>query len=215
LHETRGGASPKDAGSGSGSGSPCTGSNGLLRLTYYSPIVVDLDRGGFAFTGLEDGVWFDLDADGAENWVAWIDEEVGDAFLVLDRNFNGRIDDASELFGSFTQQPPSDEPNGYRALAVFDQPEYGGNGDGLVSDADAIFVQLRLWVDVDHDGVSQIDELSTAMQHDITAFDLSFVTSNRRDRHGNLLHFKSKAYLTHGGVLQTTDVFLLGYIPFE
>jgi hypothetical protein len=207
----------KDAGGGSGGGYPCEGPGGGLfdNINDYSPIVVDLDRGGFRFTDLENGVWFDMDSNGEHDWISWTDPTHSDGFLVLDRNLNGQIDDGSEMFGNYTDQPASDEPNGYEALAVFDQPQNGGNGDGLISDSDSVFQQLRLWIDSNHDAVSQQDELSTTGDHNIESFDLSYNTSNRHDQHGNILRHKSKAHRSHGGVLQTVDVFFMGLAPYE
>jgi hypothetical protein len=56
---------------------------------------------------------------------------------VLDRNRNRQIDDGLELFGTATDQPASDFPHGFRALAMFDKPGMGGNGDGKLTAADS------------------------------------------------------------------------------
>lgn len=174
----------------------------------YSPIVIDMDRGGFRFTDLESGVNFDIDADGLHERVAWIADGSGDAFLALDRNGNQAIDDGSELFGDSTQQPSSDHPNGFSALAVFDQAGNGGNDDGWISSADSVFEDLVLWVDSDHDGSSSQRELKSLAEHGVVAISLRPTESRRRDRHGNLLRYKSVVQLNRA-TTQAVDVFLL------
>jgi hypothetical protein len=107
-----------------------------------SPIVIDMGKDGFRFSSLDEGVRFDLDADGSLDTVAWVAMGSNEVFLALDRNLNGIIDDGSELFGNYTEQPASDDPNGYRALEVFDSPLYGGDEDGRITSRDAVYQSL-------------------------------------------------------------------------
>ena len=160
-----------------------------------SPIVIDLDGQGFRFTGLDDPVSFDIDADGLMEQIGWIEAGSGAAFLVLDRNGNGRIDTGRELFGSATPQPLSEEPHGFRALAVFDDPEDGGNGDGYLSSIDGVWESLQLWFDHDHDGITDPGELIPVPATQLYAVDLEYRTSRRRDRHDNLLRYTSMLML--------------------
>jgi len=173
-----------------------------------TPILVDLDRGGFRLTDLAGGVEFDVDADGAAERVSWTAAGSGDAWLALDRDGDGLVGDGSELFGDHTPQPPATQPHGYLALAVFDQPAEGGDGDGWITAADAVFPALRLWTDRDHDGVSQPAELSTLAEGGVTAIDLRYVESRRTDRHGNRFRYSSRVRLDRG-TTRSADVFLL------
>ena len=189
---------------GGGSG----GTGGGEGPTEGSPIVIDADRGGFRFTDLSGGVRFDLDGDGAAEAISWLAPGSNDAWLALDRDGDGSIGSGAELFGNFTPQPPTDAPHGYLALAVFDTPAEGGDGDGAITAADAVFDALRLWIDADHDGVSQPGELHPLAAAGVRALDLGFVESRRRDPHGNQLRYTSRVDL-HRGTTQATDVFLL------
>jgi hypothetical protein len=172
--------------------------------------VIDLDRAGFVFTSLADGTYFDIDADGELDHVSWTSPQGRNAFLALDRNGNGQIDDGTELFGNVTPQLPSEDPNGFAALAVFDRPDQGGNGDGMLSTADQIYASLRLWLDSSHDGLAQPDELIPLGLEGVAGLDLSPVISERRDRYGNRLHWAAVVYWGQGGrSLSAVDVLFL------
>ena len=73
---------------------------------YASPILISLRNNSrnYRLTSAVDGVPFDIDADGVLDQVAWTSTDSDVAFLVLDRNDNGVIDDGSELFGTATRK---------------------------------------------------------------------------------------------------------------
>lgn len=177
-----------------------------------SPIVIDLAGEGFSFSGPAPPVTFDLDADGRRERISWVSAGEDEAFLVLDRNGNGVIDDGSEMFGNHTSQPKAEDRHGYRALAVLDEPENGGDGDGEITAADAVFASLRLWLDHDRDGVSGPNELRPLAEEGISALALDYWESKARDEHGNQLRYWSSYRAADGRQGFTVDVF---FVPAE
>ena len=92
---------------------------------------------------------FDLRATGTLVRTAWTRSDASDAFLVLDRNGNGHIDDATELFSDLSEQPPPNNngvrsgSQGFASLQLFDNPSNGGNGDRLITEADVVYGLLQ------------------------------------------------------------------------
>ena len=74
-------------------------------------ILISLSDEHYELTDAAGGVHFDLDADGKPEQTAWTSIGSDEAFLALDRNLNGYIDDFMEIFGDHTPQLPSSEPN--------------------------------------------------------------------------------------------------------
>ena len=93
------------------------------------PLVLNLEGlvPGFSSARFE----FDLDADGSSESLTQLANN--SAFLALDRNGNGQIDDGSELFGARSG-------NGFAELAALDE-----DGNGILDEGDSGFASLRLY----------------------------------------------------------------------
>jgi hypothetical protein len=138
----------------------------------HSPLVLDLDGTGIAASALEDGVLFDLFAEGRLMRTSW---PLSGALLALDRDGNGQIDNGLELFGN-----TSDAPDGFARLAELD-----ANHDGVIDAKDPVYKKLVLWRDRNRDGKSQRSELSTLSSEGVLRINLAYTKSDSLDGQGN------------------------------
>jgi len=174
-----------------------------------SPIILAVGASAdYQLVGTQGGVWFDLNADGTPDRIGWT--RPGDlvGFLVLDRNLNGIIDNGQELFGNFTPlQAGQTAANGFEALALFDRPEFGGNANGWIDPGDGVWASLRIWIDFNHDGVSQPDELFTLAELNIARISTAAYPERRRDRFGNVFRLRGQ-FIIDGHARPAYDVYL-------
>lgn len=162
------------------------------------PLVIDLGGDGVNLTGIADGSNFDINGDGAQDRTAFV--QGNDAFLALDRNGNGRIDDGKELFGD-----QNGALNGFEELAKYDE-----NKDGKIDAKDSIYQSLLLLHDKNGDGAVGAFEFATLNEQGIQSIDLSYAGHATDDARGNTLAERAQYTRSDGTRGALVDVWL-GY----
>jgi Ca2+-binding RTX toxin-like protein len=159
-------------------------------LAQYSPLVFDLDGDGVELASLSGvgaaPVYWDMDNDGFAEASGWVKPD--DGLLVRDLNSNGTIDSQNELFGDAAT-------DGFTALTALDS-----NSDNQITSSDTNFSSLKIWKDLNQDGISQTNELSTLASLGITSISLSDSTVNY-DLAGN--HVSHESTFVIGGNTRT------------
>jgi len=145
------------------------------------PLTIDLDGDGIETVpaSATNPILFDHDGDGVKTGTRWVKPD--DGFLVLDRNGNGAIDNGTELFGDATPLYAGGKAaDGFAALSQEDT-----NGDGRVDSLDANWANLRVWRDLNQDGISQAQELFTMDEAGIVSFNVSSIANSQTLPNGN------------------------------
>ena len=137
--------------------------------TAADPLILDLGAPGMAFSSLDNGISFDINGDGILDQVAWTTSD--DGILAYDLNGSGTIDNGTEIFSPYFAG--GSYASGLAALATLDS-----NGDGVIDSADNGFGNLKVWQDLNHDGISEAGELSSLAALEITA--INWGTTGRR-----------------------------------
>ncbi len=165
----------------------------------YDPIVIDMNKDGFAPTTLEEGAHFDLDRNGYAEKINWVSGD--DAILAYDRNQDGIINDGGEVFGDSTVLKDGQiAKNGFEALAELDS-----NADGVIDKNDEAFGDLRLWFDENGDGQSAAEELKTLEELNIESISLNYENINLDLGTGTIIGNIADVKLGNGDVLQAGE----------
>ncbi|WP_018936244.1 hypothetical protein [Thioalkalivibrio sp. ALJ24] len=133
----------------------------------HDPLVINFHAPAAALTDTR--FEFDLDADGHEQQVAFL--QSGSGFLAIDRSGSGKVDDGSELFGPLTG-------DGFAELRRHDH-----DGNGWIDADDPIYDRLRVWTR-DEKGRDQLLALGEVgvgaiyLGHVSTPFDLRHSADN-------------------------------------
>lgn len=152
-----------------------------------TPIIIDVDGSGFHLTSAGDGVEFDFFDDGDPVQIAWTARGSTNAFLVRDLSGTGKITNGKQMFGNLTEQPASDDPNGFLALAQYDK-----NGDGWIdAKDDGIWQKLLLWQDANHNAITDPGELHTLEELGVKRISVVYREDRRVDQYGNLFRYRA------------------------
>ena len=164
---------------------------------------------GFHLTDAKDGVRFVVRENTPPLKMAWTDQRWHNGWLALDRNGNGKIDNSEELFGNFTDQPASNNRNGFAALAVFDKRENGGNENGFIDPGDKIYDRLVLWINGNQNEISEPGELHSLRDVGIDRISVHPRFSNKIDKYGNRFRYTAEIWDKAGNKHEWCyDVFL-------
>jgi hypothetical protein len=147
--------------------------------------------GTFTLTSAADGVAFDLDADGRAERISWTEPGADVAWLAVDRDADGRITNGRELIGDRLMPQARSAPD---ALITFAQEGRAGAPPAFLDSHDSRFLQLILWTDGNHDGISDAGELRS-VRHVLSDIALGFERHHRRDRHGNESRYRGRAHV--------------------
>ena len=131
----------------------------------------------------DQGVMFDLDGDGQVEQVAWTLPETHIAFLAIDHNGNGRIDDGTELVSDRLH------PGARDAIQALSRKMPINGPPGWLDNDDPLFSKLLLWTDHNHNGQTESGELRLASEV-LARIGLGYVHFNKRDDHGNQFRFQ-------------------------
>ncbi len=155
------------------------------------PLAVDLDGDGLELISYENSkAFFDAKGNGFVNATAWVSKD--DGLLSVDWNADGKINDINELFGYVAS-------DGFSDLRHYDD-----NGDNRIDNQDAIFSLLKIWQDLNEDGITDPGELKSISELNISAISLVTKSENMVIA-GNTVTSSAQIILSDNSTLKIYD----------
>jgi hypothetical protein len=155
--------------------------------------VLDLTGQGISLAPLDaSSPYFDLRGEGFANKTGWVGPSAG---LLCLPDANGQVTSGLQLFGT-----AGGSANGFAALAAYDT-----NGDGVIDQNDAVFAQLRVWVDSNSDGHVDPGELLSLSQLGIVSISLHAAAADEKIA-GNSVNLLGSYTLADGTQRTIADV---------
>lgn len=150
------------------------------------PLVLNLDGGAVELNS--DKIEFDLNSDGQEEEIATL--KSGSAFLALDKNKDGQINNGGELFGPTSGQ-------GFAELAKYDD-----DNNQWIDEGDKIFSQLQLWAGQEKDGgLISLQDAGVGAIH-LNSVSTPFELQDEQNQEQGVIN-RSSIYLTESGEAKT------------
>ncbi|KEO89085.1 hypothetical protein EH31_13685 [Erythrobacter longus] len=170
----------------------------------FAPVVLDLDGDGVEMVRMKrSNARFDYAGDGRSDQTGWLSGD--DGFLVIDRNNDGLITEASELsLASEDDQART----GLQGLATMDS-----NGDGVVDSSDARFGELHVWQDRNGNGRTDAGELITLEEAGIVSISLAATGLDDRVKLDRNAVTATASFMRSNGTTSTAADVSLAYRP--
>lgn len=130
-----------------------------LRNQKTDPLILDLAGQELELISAKNsGISFLLSDTNTLRDTGWACKNAG--FLAIDKNQNGIIDNGEELLGN---------NNGFYDLLLYDD-----NKDYLINQQDAIYKDLLIWEDINCDGISQKEEITSLTERGVAWLSLKY-----------------------------------------
>ncbi|WP_457642393.1 calcium-binding protein [Persephonella sp.] len=164
----------------------------LRKAIYGDPLVVDLDGDGIeTISPANSNIMFDFDGDGFRERTGWVSPD--DGILVIDKNNDGQINDVNEVFGNLNM-------DGFTELS-----QYDSNNDGVIDNQDQQFNNIKVWQDLDSNGVVDEGELKNLSEVGIKQINLSNTATNE-NLNGNQITHRGTFVKADGTTGEVADV---------